>query len=72
MYEQYEATFIQLSVRKEMRGRVTSLYTVTLIGLPFLGAMGGGAVLIGAILLVLILLSVLQMFWKRDLSQRQG
>lgn len=38
------ATFIQLSVPNEMRGRVMSLYTVTLIGLPSLGAMGSGAV----------------------------
>jgi MFS family permease len=80
------ATFIQLSVPNEMRGRVMSLYTVTLIGLPSLGAMGSGAVaewlggvegaphavLIGAIILALILLAVLPMFWKRDLPQRQA
>jgi MFS family permease len=78
------ATFIQLSVPNEMRGRVMSLYTVTLIGLPSLGAMGSGAVaewlggvegaphavLIGAIILVVILLFVIPMFWKRDLPQR--
>ncbi len=79
------ATFIQLSVPNEMRGRVMSLYTVTLIGLPSLGALGIGAfaewlggvqgaphaVLIGAIILVVILLLILPMFWKRDLPQRQ-
>jgi hypothetical protein len=61
-----------------------SLYTVTLIGLPSLGAMGSGAVaewlggvegaphavLIGAIILGIILLFVLPIFWKRDLPQR--
>lgn len=86
VFEEYEATFIQLSVPNEMRGRVMSLYTVTRIGLPSLGAMGSGAVaewlggvegvphaaLIGAIILALILLFVLPMFWKRDLPQRQG
>jgi MFS family permease len=79
------ATFIQLSVPNEMRGRVMSLYTVTLIGLPSLGALGIGAfaewlggvsgapraVLIGAVILVVILLLIMPMFWKRDLPQRQ-
>ena len=79
------ATFIQLSVPNEMRGRVMSLYTVTLIGLPSLGALGSGAfaewlggvegaphaVLIGAIILGAILIFVIPMFWKRDLPQRQ-
>jgi MFS family permease len=79
------ATFIQLSVPNELRGRVMSLYTVTLIGLPSLGAMGSGAVaewlgglegaphavLLGAIILGVILLFVLPMFWKRELPQRQ-
>ncbi len=79
------ATFIQLSVPNEMRGRVMSLYTVTLIGLPSLGAMGSGAVaewfggikgaphavLIGAVILGVILLFITPMFWRRDLPQRQ-
>src|SRR5512146_1855728 len=79
------ATFIQLSVPNEMRGRVMSLYTVTLIGLPSLGALGSGAfaewlggvqgaphaVLIGAIVLAVILIFVMPMFWKRGLPQRQ-
>jgi MFS family permease len=78
------ATFIQISVPNEMRGRVMSLYTVTLIGLPSLGALGIGAVaerlggvegaphavLIGAVILTVILLFVIPMFWKRDLPQR--
>jgi MFS family permease len=77
------ATFIQLSVPNEMRGRVMSLYTVTLIGLPSLGAMGSGAVaewlggvegaphavLIGAVILGVILLFVTPMLWKRGLPQ---
>jgi MFS family permease len=78
------ATFLQFSAPNEMRGRVMSLYTVTLIGLPSLGAMGTGAVaewlggvkgaphavLIGAVILGVILLFVVPMFWKRDLPQR--
>jgi MFS family permease len=79
------ATFIQISAPNELRGRVMSLYTVTLIGLPSLGALGTGAfaewlggvegaphaVLIGAIILTVILLFVIPLFWKRDLPQRQ-
>jgi MFS family permease len=37
------ATMIQLRVPNELRGRVMSLYTVTLIGLPALGALGVAA-----------------------------
>jgi MFS family permease len=79
------ATFIQISAPNELRGRVMSLYTVTLIGLPSLGALGTGAfaewlggvegaphaVLIGAVILTVILLFVIPLFWKRDLPQRQ-
>ncbi len=75
------STFIQFSVPNEMRGRVMSLYTVTLIGLPSLGALGTGAVaewlggvqgapraiLLGAVVLTIILIVVLPVFWKRDL-----
>lgn len=78
------STFIQFSVPNEMRGRVMSLYTVTLIGLPSLGALGSGAlaewlggvegaphaVLLGAVILVVVLLFVLPVFWKRDLPNR--
>jgi MFS family permease len=37
------ATVIQLSVPGELRGRVISLYAITLIGLPSLGALGVAA-----------------------------
>jgi MFS family permease len=74
------STFIQLSVPNELRGRVMSLYTVTLIGLPSLGALGSGAlaerlggvegaphaVLLGAVVLVIILILVIPVFWHRD------
>lgn len=73
------STFIQLSVPSEMRGRMMSLYTVTLIGLPALGALGSGAlaewlggvegapkaVLLGAIALLIILIFSLPLFWKQ-------
>jgi MFS family permease len=78
------ATFIQFSVPNEMRGRVMSLYAVTLIGLPSLGALGTGAVaewlggvqgapraiLLGAVVLTIILVGVLPVFWRRDLPVR--
>lgn len=78
------STFIQLLVPNEMRGRVMSLYTVTLIGLPSLGALGSGAlaewlggvegaphaVLLGAVVLGVILLAALPGFWKRDLPEQ--
>ena len=38
------ATFIQMAAPKELRGRLMSLYAITLIGLPSLGALGSGAV----------------------------
>jgi MFS family permease len=78
------STFIQLSVPNEMRGRVMSLYTVTLIGLPSLGALGSGAlaewlggvegaphaVLLGAVVLMVILMSVTSIFWRRNWSEK--
>jgi MFS family permease len=78
------STFIQFSVPNEFRGRVMSLYAVTLIGLPSLGALGSGAlaewlggvqgapraVLLGAVLLVITLVLILPVFWKRDLPDR--
>ena len=78
------STFIQLTVPNEMRGRVMSLYTVTLIGLPSLGALGSGAlaewlggvegaphaVLFGAVILVLILIPALPLFWQRNFPDR--
>ena len=62
-------TFIQIETPNELRGRVMSLYTITLIGLPALGALvvgalaealGGAnaapvAVLIGAVIFALLL-----------------
>ena len=83
VFSTVNATLIQLSSPNEMRGRVMSLYTVTLIGLPSLGAMGSGvvaeqlggvegaphAVLIGAAILGVVLVFVLPMFWKRDLPR---
>jgi MFS family permease len=80
------STFIQFSVPNEMRGRVMSLYAVTLIGLPSLGALGTGAVaewlggiqgapraiLLGAVVLTVILVLVLPVFWKRDLPVREA
>jgi len=76
------ATFIQVMIPNEMRGRVMSYYTVTLIGLPSLGALGSGAVaewlgglngapravLITAILLGIILIFVTPVFWKRSIK----
>ncbi len=86
VFSTVNATLIQLSVPNEMRGRVMSLYTVTLIGLPSLGALGSGAVaerlgglegaphavLIGAIVLGVILLLVTPMFRKWDLPEHPG
>lgn len=78
------STFIQFSVPNEMRGRVMSLYTVTLIGLPSLGALGTGAVaewlggiqgapraiLLGSVALAVTLLVLMPVFWKRELPRR--
>lgn len=78
------STFIQLTVPNEMRGRVMSLYTVTLIGLPSLGALGSGAlaewlggvegaphaVLLGAVILVIILIVALPLFWRQKFPER--
>jgi hypothetical protein len=43
------ATVIQLSVPGELRGRVISLYAITLIGLPSLGALGVAALARGLV-----------------------
>ncbi len=78
------ATFIQVAVPNELRGRVMSLYAITLIGLPSLGALGSGAVaewlgglqgapravLLASIILGVILIFVLPVFWKRDMPER--
>ena len=78
------STFIQFSVPNELRGRIMSLYTVTLIGLPSLGALGSGAladwlggvqgapraVLLGACALAAILVFVVPVFWKLDMADK--
>ena len=76
------ATFIQMATPNELRGRVMSLYAITLIGLPSLGALAIGslaevlggvsgaprAVLLGALVLGTILLGVSPFFWRRSMS----
>jgi MFS family permease len=76
------ATFIQVATPNELRGRVMSLYAITLIGLPSLGALGSGAsadllggiagapraVLIGAVILGVVLILVSPFFWWRSVG----
>jgi MFS family permease len=76
------ATFIQISSPNRLRGRVMSLYAITLIGLPSLGALGSGAlaevlggisgapraVLLGAVILGLLLLTIAPFLWQRTLQ----
>jgi MFS family permease len=76
------ATFIQVATPNELRGRVMSLYAITLIGLPSLGALGSGAiaellggipgapraVLIGAVILGVVLIPVSPFFWRRSMG----
>ncbi len=78
------STFIQFAVPNELRGRIMSLYTVTLIGLPSLGALGTGAaaealggvqgapraVLLSAGILALILAFVVPVFRKLDMPEK--
>ncbi len=75
-------TFIQLATTNELRGRMMSLYAITLIGLPSLGALGSGtaaewlggiqgapkAILIGAVIVALVLLAAAPFYWKRDMK----
>lgn len=79
------STFIQMVVPNELRGRAMSLYSITLIGLPSLGALGVGAsaeflgglsgaphaVLIGGIIVGLVLIFVIPMFWNRTFDKAQ-
>jgi MFS family permease len=72
------ATTIQLAIPNEMRGRVMSLYAITLIGLPSLGALGTGtaaellggvsgapkAVLAGAAVMCLVLVMFARYVWR--------
>ncbi len=76
------ATFIQMATPNELRGRVMSLYAITLIGLPSLGALATGslaqvlggipgaprAVLLGALVLGVVLIGVSPFFWRRSMS----
>ncbi len=76
------ATFIQIATPNELRGRVMSLYAITLIGLPSLGSLGSGAgaewlggiqgapraVLIGAAILGVVLIGVAPFFWERSMG----
>ncbi len=79
------ATFIQLATPNELRGRVMSLYAITLIGLPSLGALGSGAsaemlggtngapraVLAGAIIVCLMLIVFAPYFSRRAVAAEQ-
>jgi MFS family permease len=74
------ATFIQVATPNALRGRVMSLYAITLIGLPSLGALGSGvlaewlggipgaprAVLLGAVVLGVVLVLTAPFFWARE------
>jgi MFS family permease len=76
------ATFIQVATPNELRGRVMSLYAITLIGLPALGALGSGAsaellggidgaphaVLIGGVVIGAILVLAAPFFWRRTMT----
>lgn len=86
VYATIIATFIQIEAPNELRGRVMSLYAITLIGLPSLGALGSGviaemlggvsgaprAVLIGGAALALVLAVVGPFFWRRSLGPGNG
>ena len=78
------ATFIQMAAPKELRGRLMSLYAITLIGVPSLGALGSGAVAqrlgglqgapravaLGAVILLVIL--GFTAFWERRAISRSA
>ncbi len=78
------STFIQFEVPNELRGRVMSLYTVTLIGLPSLGALGSGAladwlggvqgapraILLAAAAMAIVLTFVVPAFWRLDMPEK--
>jgi MFS family permease len=74
------ATYIQVMAPREIRGRVMSLYSITLIGLPALGSLGSGAiaqalggisgspraVLIGAAIVFVVVVVAAPIFWNQD------
>jgi MFS family permease len=74
------ATFLQVDAPPELRGRVMSLYAITLIGLPSLGALGTGAaaeqlggiagapraVLVSALLLIVVVVAFAPFFIRQD------
>ena len=74
------ATYIQVMAPREIRGRVMSLYSITLIGLPALGSLGSGAVaqlfggisgspravLLGAGIVLLVVALAAPVFWRQD------
>jgi len=74
------ATFLQVDAPPELRGRVMSLYAITLIGLPSLGALGTGAaaeqlggtagapraVLISAVALIAVIVAFAPFFIRQD------
>jgi len=76
------ATIIQLATPNELRGRVMSLYTVCMIGLPALGALASGtvaellggipgaprAVLLGALLMGVVLIAYAPALWQGALD----
>lgn len=78
------ATFIQMAAPKELRGRLMSLYAITLIGVPSLGALGSGAVAqrlgglqgapravaLGAVILIVIL--GVTALWERGAVARSA
>jgi MFS family permease len=75
------ATFLQLESPAELRGRVLSLYSITLIGLPSLGALASGAlaeslgglsgaphaVLLGGVIALATVLLLGRFFWFREM-----
>ena len=77
------STFIQVIVPNEIRGRMMALYSITLIGLPSLGAMGSGSiaemlggssgaprtVLMGGIIVGLVVIFTIPFFWRQDIEK---
>jgi MFS family permease len=65
---------------REIRGRVMSIYSISLIGLPALGSLGSGAVsqllggisgspravLIGAGIVLIVVATAAPAFWRQD------